>query len=500
MKKFICFLLVLLTIFSFTACKSDNSSVSGSSGSGNENVDVDTVNVDIYAINDLHGAILDDDGKGIANLTTYVNKLKKANDNTVIISSGDMWQGSSESNNTKGNLVTEWMNIVGFSSMTLGNHEFDWGISAIEDNIELADFPFLAINVYERETDERAEIFQSSVLVEKDNVTIGIIGAIGDCYSSISSNMVTDYYFKTGEDLAELVKEESVKLKEEGADIIVYSLHDGYSRYNKNDSSNASTLYSSEIDGFYDVSLSNGYVDVVLEGHTHKNYVYKDEGGVYHIQSGSSRQYLAHVDVDVDQKTGDVKVNKVENISISNISSSKDSETEQLFTKYADKIGDIYDAIGYNSQKRDKTFIRQLCADLYLQAGLEKWGGDYDIFLGGGYLSVRSPYNLYKGDVAFKDIQSLLPFDNYLVLCSVSGKDLSEKFVYTNNDNYFCSYSSYGSANKNKIDENATYYVIVDSYTSNYAPNHLTEIERYSDTDIYARDLLAEYIKNGGLE
>lgn len=499
MKKFICFLFVLLTIFSFTACEIGSLGGSGSSGGENGNV-VGTVNVDIYAINDLHGAILDDDGKGIANLTTYVNKLKNANDNTIIISSGDMWQGSSESNNTKGNLVTEWMNIVGFSSMTLGNHEFDWGVSAIEDNIELADFPFLAINVYDRETNERAEIFQSSVLVEKDDVTIGIIGAIGDCYSSISSNMVADYYFKTGEELTELVKEESNKLKEDGADIIVYSLHDGYSRYNKNDSSNASTLYSSDIEGFYDVSLSNGYVDVVLEGHTHKNYVYKDEGGVYHIQSGSSRQYLAHVDVDVDRKTGDVTVKKVENVSISNISSSKDSKTQELFTKYADQIGNIYDAIGYNSETRDSTDIRKLCADLYLQAGLEKWGDEYDIFLGGGYLSVRSPYNLYAGDVAYKDIQSLLPFDNYLVLCSVQGKYLSEKFVYTNNSNYFCSYSSYGKEHKTEIDENAIYYVIVDSYTSNYAPNNLTEIERYSDTDVYARDLLAEYIKNGGLE
>jgi hypothetical protein len=40
--------------------------------------------------------------------------------------------------------------------------------------------------------------------------------------------------------------------------------------------------------------------------------------------------------------------------------------------------------------------------------------------------------------------------------------------------------------------------VIVDSYTSTYAPNRLTEVARYK-SGVYARDLLAEYVKAGGL-
>jgi hypothetical protein len=43
-----------------------------------------------------------------------------------------------------------------------------------------------------------------------------------------------------------------------------------------------------------------------------------------------------------------------------------------------------------------------------------------------------------------------------------------------------------------------TYYVIVDTYTSTYTSNRLTEIERYG-TGTYARDLLADYIKGGNL-
>lgn len=161
-----------------------------------------------------------------------------------------MWQGSSESNNTKGKLATEWLNYIDCASMTLGNHEFDWSTEKIKTNAQLADFPFLAINVYDRTTNKRVEYCDSSVVVEFGDAKIGIIGAIGDCYSSISSSMCADVYFKTGSELTTLVKQEANKLRTQGVDYIVYSLHDGGDQGSYMD--------------WYDTSLSNGYVDIVL--------------------------------------------------------------------------------------------------------------------------------------------------------------------------------------------------------------------------------------------
>jgi glycosyltransferase involved in cell wall biosynthesis len=74
--------------------------------------------------------------------------------------------------------------------MTLGNHEYDWGEDYILENYELAEFPFLAINIYDNDTNKLVEYCQPSVMVEKSGVQIGIIGAIGDCYSSISADKV----------------------------------------------------------------------------------------------------------------------------------------------------------------------------------------------------------------------------------------------------------------------------------------------------------------------
>jgi hypothetical protein len=92
----------------------------------------------------------------------------------------------------------------------------------------------------------------------------------------------------------------------------------------------------------------------------------------------------------------------------------------------------------------------------------------------------------------------IMPFDNTLVLCSVRGSDLNRKFINTSNSNYFIGYTDYGRSLKGKIDSNATYYIIVDTYTSTYGPNKLTEIARYKE-GVYARDLLADYIRAGGL-
>ena len=75
---------------------------------------------DVYALNDLHGKL--DDGTscvGVDELSTYLDSAYADNSATILLSSGDMWQGSAESNLTKGLIITDWMNEMGFASMTL---------------------------------------------------------------------------------------------------------------------------------------------------------------------------------------------------------------------------------------------------------------------------------------------------------------------------------------------------------------------------------------------
>ena len=452
---------------------------------------------DFYSINDLHGKLADADTHiGVDELTTYLKNARETDENAIFISTGDMWQGSSESNMTKGLIMTDWMNELDFAAMTIGNHEYDWGGEYIEDNEALAEFPFLAINIYDRKTNELADYCQASVVVESDGLQIGIIGAIGDCYSSIAVDKCDDVYFKVGSELTNLVKTEADRLRDSGIDFIVYVLHDGYGQTNLG---SVQQISSSQIASYYDVSLSDGYIDLVFEGHTHQGYRLQDEHGVYHLQNrGDNKGGISHVEVAINTATEQSSVRVAELISTSLYQNlANDSIVEELLDKYEEQISPANEVLGFNSRRRNSDELQQLIAQLYYETGAKEWGNKYNIALGGGFMSIRSPYNLAYGDVKYADLQSLFPFDNQLTLCSIKGRDLKDKFL-KERERYYTHLSDYGESIKDSIDLNATYYVIVDTYSADYSWNNLTIIERY-DANIFARDLLAEYIKNGGL-
>lgn len=475
---------------------------------GSEHVDVNNdgrcddcneivvVNVDIFNINDLHGKILDGDNHpGVDELTTYLKREMELNDHVVLLSSGDMWQGAAASNLTQGLIVTDWMNAMGFEAMAVGNHEYDWGSDPIVTNDEQAEFPILAINVYNRATNTRVDYCGASTMIERGGIQIGIIGAIGDCYSSISGDKVTDIYFKTGADLTRLVKAESQALREAGADYIIYILHDGYEQSTGNSVKN---VHGRQLKYYYDIELSDGYVDLVFEGHTHQRYILKDEYGVYHLQAGGDNQGMAHVEISFNTANGNTKTRFTELVNTGTYANMEDDPiVEQLMEKYHEQIAISTKVLGQNAAFRSSGELCQLIAQLYYEKGMELWGEEYDIVLGGGFISARSPYTLPEGDVMYGDLQNIFPFDNNLVLCSVQGRDLREKFFETDNDRYYIAYGDYGKKVRSQIDPDATYYIVVDSYTSIYGPNHLTEVARLEDK-IYARDLLAEYAQEGG--
>lgn len=452
------------------------------------------VYVDFYAVNDMHGKFAaTDSNSGVYGLTSYLRNAKVTDDNAVFISSGDMWQGSSESNLTKGRIVTDWMNELAFVSMTLGNHEYDWGDSIISSNSDSASFPFLAINVMDSGTDERVDYCESSVVVECDGIQIGIIGAIGDCYSSISKDKTENVYFVVGDELTELVKKEAKRLRDDGVDYIVYSLHDGYEK----SKSYEMRVDDSDIDGYYDAVLSDGYVDLVFEGHTHQKYVLVDSCGIYHLQGGGENTGISHVEVKINSANNNSSVKTAEVVSSEeyNLYDNDATVVDELLEKYKDAISKADEYIGSNAEYRKSNEIKSLVAELYYKTGISEWGEKYDIVLGGGFISARSPYNIKSGSVKYSTLQSVLPFDNQIVLCAVKGSDLKRRFIETTNKNYYVYYEKYDVISN--IEDNKIYYIVTDTYCSSYDANKLTEIARY-DENVFARDLVADFIRNGG--
>ncbi len=450
------------------------------------------VELTFLAVNDLHGKFKDSDTQpGLDEFTTYLKGLY-ADDarEEILLSSGDMWQGTVESSANRGKLMTEWMNEAGFVSMTLGNHEYDWGPDTLGPNSKLAEFPFLGINI--TYNGSMPSYCKASTVVERSGMKIGIIGAIGDCLSSISGEFQSGLSFATGSSLTSLVKKEADRLrKKEGCDFIVYSIHDGGDSF---PSSGITTVENSDM-AYYDTSLSDGYVDLVFEAHTHQKYILKDEYGVYHLQGSSENRAVSAVNVSFNTVTKDctVEPGTVAAGTYAEDSLADDPIVSELIGKYFPD-SDPYETIGYNVQKRDSETIINKVAELYYQKGRELWGSQYTISAGGGYLNARSPYRISAGNVSYADVFSVLPFDNHLVLGELSGTDFV-KFL-NRQDAESNPYHIYTTVKAAEVDTSKKYYVVVDTYTSTYRYNNIKEVARL-DKDYYARDLIADYIRGG---
>ena len=445
------------------------------------------VRLDFYAINDLHGVFMDTaDNPGVDELTTYF-KNAYADDAAyeILLSSGDMWQGSVESSSNKGELMTRWMNDLGFVAMTLGNHEYDWGSDSIAKNAQIANFPFLGINI--KDSNATDSYCQSSVVVERGGIKVGIIGAVDNFLSSISGEFNDGLSFSTS-NLSKLIQAEAQRLRqEEECDFIVLSVHGGLAE------SGTKNYYGSF--DYYDVSLSDGDVDLVFEGHSHYKYVLKDANGVYHIQAGGYNKAIGHAAVTFNLVTDSYEITRAETIGKETYGSAAladDPVVEELFGQYFPEGNPYTTVIGTNGASRSSSAIGQKIAELYLKKGRELWGDQYDIVLGGGFLKTRSPYSLNRGNVTYSQLYSLLPFDNSLVLCRVTGKQLKSVFINSTSSSYF---SAYDASLVNSIVDSKTYYVVTDTYTSFYKYNMFPEVARLED--YYARDLLKDYIAAG---
>lgn len=455
------------------------------------------VNINLIAFNDFHGMLEDGDSQpGADELTTYLKGLyADTSAYELLVSSGDMWQGSAESGLTKGAIITEWMNEVGFASMTIGNHEFDWGAEYIRQNKALANFPLLGINIMDKATGKRVDYAEPSTIVERGGAKIGIIGSIGNIINSISGEFNQDIEFLKSSQLVQLVQNEAQRLREEeGCDFIVYSKHNGDESESGNKTSSLDNILTNKYSG-------KGYVDIVLEAHSHKNYIKRDNNGAYYIQAGSYNSAFSSTNITIDIINDSAQISQpkiVSNGKYGAESIQDDAIVDDLMAKYFPNDNDpltpqnpYTTVLGNNASIRSSKQIADMVAQLMLEASLEKWP-NHDIVVAGGTINVRSPYSLYVGEVTYAQIYQLLTFDNRIVLCSTSGQNIKNKFGGSGLTAAFNSNIDLSLLENDKI-----YYVVVDTYTAYKSYNNLTVVEFYDDY-IFPRDLVADFIAQGG--
>lgn len=378
---------------------------------------------DFYEVSDFHGAVnysVDDKTIGLSKMADYFSKKRAENPGgTVVISSGDMFQGSAESNLTHGYLVNYAMNIMGFEAMTLGNHEFDWSVDWIRKNanLKIGDYsiPYLGANIFDKSTGKILDCLKPSTVITRGEYKIGVIGTMGDgAEKSIMPALIEGLEFK-GE--VAIVKEEAQRLRsEENCDVVVWSSH-------------------RDIDELAGTVSKTDGIDAIFGGHTHESKTrMTPDSLVPCLETKNYGKGIAHAQLALDPITKEVtsvaaSVDEKPYEYAGLVEHTEVKKIMDFYNTYIDPIkGEVIGQADGVLDVSSKFVLTDLCVDT-MGIAAQKWAD------ANGGMKISSTYHnanggiradIAAGDIKFGDVYRSFPFDNELVVIKVKGSKLKE--------------------------------------------------------------------------
>ncbi len=368
----------------------------------------------ILYVNDFHGFAQEQKsnftGKmvgGIPYLAGLIDKHRKEKQ-SLLLSAGDMIQGSNWANLFQGRSVIEVMNLMGFDAMTLGNHEFDFGVDVLRQRIAEANFPCLGANII------GIPEVKPYIIKELKGIKIGIIGlTLEDTPIYTLPNNVKGLIFQPSIDIAERF----VKELRNSVDLIIILSHLGL----HND-----MLLAQKVDN----------IDIIVGGHSHT----KIErpiliGRSIIVQAWEHGKTLGILDLTI--KDGKIKdfSGRLEDIMPSKMI--KNNEVMKIVKQYNNKLKNFVrqkvgmtetDLDGENAKKMETNF-----GNLVTDIIRERAQSDIAIINGG---SIKM--GIGRGIINMGQIYNALPFNDYIVSIKMKGKDIIEALehgVNTRDDN-----------------------------------------------------------------
>jgi 5'-nucleotidase / UDP-sugar diphosphatase len=200
------------------------------------------------------------DGIGYAGVAALKNELQKNNDYVALVDCGDATQGAEIGDASEGLYIIDIMNHLGYDLATLGDHEFDYGMAALQKNMDQANYPYTVCNLeYTGEGESPLSGLRSYVIKEYGGVKVAFVGATapsvlkGDSAEHFSEdgNCVYDLCAGDGTELCERIQEAADEARDEGASYVILVSHLGT---------------EDEACGVYAVAANTDGIDAILDG------------------------------------------------------------------------------------------------------------------------------------------------------------------------------------------------------------------------------------------
>ncbi|GGK56357.1 cell wall-binding repeat-containing protein [Ornithinimicrobium pekingense] len=444
----------------------------------------DELVVQMLSFNDYHGHIAEENGTltaeqdpdqhlvgGAVNLSTTLDMLRTRSydEQSLTVAAGDLIGGSTFlSGLFQDEPSVETLEVAGLDISSVGNHEFDEGVTELlrmqhggnhpelgqfgDEPYDGADFQWLAANVIDRTSGE--PILPATDVRRVAGVDVGFIGmTLEETPSLVSPGGVATVEFR---DEVETANAQAAALQARGVESIVVLLHEGGAQ--------AGTYNGCEGISGPIVQIAENLdpaIDAVVTGHTHQPYICSidDPAGEPRTVT-SANQYgrvVTETALTVSRSTGDVirdRVRSENHLVLQSVAD--DPEMVDVVAKWTARaevlagrvVGTVAEDITGDAggDRGIETPMANLIADVILAAtdGADEGGAQISFMNVGGVrasLLVDQVTNGEEpGQVTYEEAYNVMPFGNLLVSVDMTGAQvkaaLEQQFVPTRGRQY----------------------------------------------------------------
>ena len=403
-----------------------------------------TVKITLLETSDVHGVIYPYDyfkdapaNGGLAQLSTLIKGVRADNPNTLLLDDGDNQQGTpltyyfNKVDTTSPNPMIAAMNIMGYDAMTLGNHEFNYGLSVIDKARSESKFPWLSANIYK---EDGTNYFTPYIVKTVAGVKIGILGLTTKNIPNweVPATIKGLVFKDTVEEAQKWVK---ILKDTEKVDLVVLLAHEGFEK----DIDTGKDLGTSIENQCYAIATTVPGIDVMLTGHTHLSIPGKTLNGVLVMQPKNAGVEICKADITMEQtdtgwkvatKTGTNLPVTSATVADQAILDATKTQHEAAINYMKQPLGEATgDFPGATSRTEDSAIV-----DLIQKVQMKYANTDLSLaaMLPGVAPSFKS------GPLTVRDMYSLYIYENTLFAISVTGQQIKDELEWS--ASYFNTY------------------------------------------------------------
>lgn len=403
---------------------------------------------------------------GLPLFASYVAALRaKDPGRVIVVDSGDLFQGTLESNYFEGKPVVDAYNAIGYSAAAIGNHEFDYGpagrekvvardpgddpLGALKERIAQAKFPFLSANITEKATGKTPSWLKRSAIADVGGAKVGIIGlTTPDTPATTMPQNVTALSFN---DPVKAAVEEAANLRAHGADAVIVIAHMGGRCKDMSDVNDVASCEPNHEAMKFLAALPKGTIDAYFAGHTHSQ-MRQVINGVPALQALNYSSEFSTLDLWIDPAQHKVTRTEMRPLTMicpqvfkgtwhcnarlvpvgspmeprvfegktiapdAKVAALLKPYDEQVAAKRLEPLG-VRASANFTRSYDQESSLGNLLADLTR----EGTGADIAFMNSGG---IRA--DLHAGELKYGDIFEVSPFDNYPAVVTMTGAQIVE--------------------------------------------------------------------------